>query len=391
MARASEGSTARLASAMALSLVLHALALPALEALILTPIELTERALPPAAAGMVDESASKELVTALEPPPPAALRPEVPPPKPPKPPKPEGQVVEIPPPEREETPDDAKYLSEYDSKVEREQVSARNAPPSPAMRKSERRLIAAGDDMNGSMDGDRNRKSERTPERFSPVEADGDAQREAEQARAEREAQQAARERVVEQGAKLTEGEGPFRAVDEAGSQRAAAPQSGGKMGGAPAPESYKALLPTLGPEELAVMDGSIDKVDAPKGDQTLLNTREYKYASFFNRVKRGVQQQWRAVEVHRRYDPYGRVFGVRDRLTVVEVTLNADGSLDDIYVKQDSGVVFLDEAALTAFRKAAPFPNPPEALLEEDGRVRFSFGFYLEINGRGFRINRLP
>lgn len=394
MARHGDGSGARLAGAMALSLVLHALALPGLRALILRPIELTKREMPRAPAGLVDEGAAREMIAALEPPP---ARVELPPeralpPKPPKPPKPDGQIVEIPPPEREETPDDARFLSEYDSKVDREMVSANNAPPTPAMRKSERRLISTGDDMQGSADGERGRKSEEQRERYSPVEAPGDAERAAEQARAEREAARTARERVPEKGAKLVEGEGLFKPVDEAGARRAAAPESGGAVGGAPAPPSYKSLLPTLGPDELAAMDGSIDHVeDVEKGEATHLNTREYKYASFFNRVKRGVQQQWKAVDVHRRYDPYGRVFGVRDRLTVVEVTLNADGSLDDLYVKQDSGVVFLDEAALQAFRDAAPFPNPPDALLEEDGRIRFSFGFYLEINGRGFRINRVP
>lgn len=393
MARNSEGSSARLLGAMALSLGLHALALPGLQALIVRPIELSERPWPIAPPGLVNDVDATELRTALEPPPERAIipPPRILPPMPPKPPRPDGQIVEIPPPEREETPDFARFLSEYDSKVERETVSANNAPPSPAMRKSDRRLISTGDDIEGSADGERDRKSEKKPERTTAVEGPGDAQREAEQARAERQAERSARERVVEKGTPLVSGEGLFKPVDEAGARRAAAPESGGTMGGAPAPPSYKSLLPTLGPDELAAMDGSIDHVEVEKGEATHLNTREYKYASFFNRVKRGVQQQWKAVDVHRRYDPYGRVFGVRDRLTVVEVTLNADGSLDDLYVKQDSGVVFLDEAAVQAFRDAAPFPNPPEALLEDDGRIRFSFGFYLEINGRGFRINRVP
>ncbi|MCA9540309.1 MAG: energy transducer TonB, partial [Myxococcales bacterium] len=174
------------------------------------------------------------------------------------------------------------------------------------------------------------------------------------------------------------------------GQQAATAPPGGGTVGGAPAPADYRALLPTLGPEDLMAHDGSIDHLeDVESGDHTFLNTREHKYAWFFNRVKSSVQQRWHAVEAHRRYDPYGRVYGVRDRLTVVEVTLNADGSLDDIFVKKDSGVGFLDDAALQAFRDASPFPNPPSGLRDDDGRIRFSFGFYLEIDGRGFRMFR--
>ncbi len=388
MTPASPGLVRRLGPAMGLSLLVHIAALPALKALILRPIDPAENAAVPATT-VLGEAELDELVAALEnPPEPAPRVPLPPPPKPPSP-RPDGQVVEIPPPEREETPDDARFLSEYDSKVDKEQVSARNAPPTPAMRKSDRRLISTGDDVEGAVDGRREARPEQKPETTAAVEKEGDAQRDADQAKAEARAQPD-RRRQTDQATPLTEGAGPFRRADEAGDRQATAPPSGGRAGGAATPPSYESLLPTLGPEEMAAMQGSIDHVeDVEKGEATFLNTREYKFAWFFNRVKRSVQQQWNAVDVHRRYDPYGRVYGVRDRLTVVEVTLTPDGQLDDIYVKKDSGVAFLDEAALKAFRDAAPFPNPPEALRDDDGRIRFSFGFYLEINGRGFRMFR--
>lgn len=379
----------RLLAATALSVAVHVAALPGLEALLLQPVEPSDLP-PPAAVTVLGDAEVDDLIAAIQDPPPTVPQAPLPPPPKPPAPRPDGQVVEIPPPEREETPDDARFLSEYDSKVDREQVSARNAPPTPAMRKSDRRLISTGDDLEGAVDGERNRPQEKEPERTAAEKREGDAERQADRQRAEQRAPTPADRRRTEQATPLTEGAGPFRRADEAGDRRAAAPPSGGQAGGAPAPPSYKALLPTLGPEEMAAMQGSIDHVeDVEKGEATFLNTREYKFAWFFNRVKRSVQQQWNAVDVHRRYDPYGKVYGVRDRLTVVEVTLNADGTLDDIYVKKDSGVAFLDEAALRAFREAAPFPNPPDGLRDDDGRIRFSFGFYLEINGRGFRMFR--
>ncbi len=385
----STGEIQRLAWGLVCSLVVHAAVLAALEGRLLAPVEPGENQPLPASTAL-SEAELDELVAAIEnPPEPVRRQPLPPPPKPPAP-RPEGQVVEIPPPAREETPDDARFLSEYDSKVDKEQVASRNAPPTPAMRKSDRRLISAGDDMSGAVDGERNRPAEQQPDRrVAEVEKEGEAQQEAPRAKAESRAKPDTQRRTEEAPA-MTEGAGPFRKAEREGSQEATAPPSGGQAGGAPAPPSYKALLPTLGPEELAAMQGSIDHVeDVDKGEATFLNTREYKYAWFFNRVKRSVQQQWNAVDVHRRYDPYGRVYGVRDRLTVVEVTLTADGQLDDIYIKKDSGVAFLDEAALKAFREAAPFPNPPDGLRDDDGRIRFSFGFYLEINGRGFRMFR--
>jgi TonB family protein len=163
---------------------------------------------------------------------------------------------------------------------------------------------------------------------------------------------------------------------------------AGGSSGGPPAVSN---LLANLGPEEVARQDGFDSHVDdMDEGDQTALNTRQTRYADFFTRVVHSVRQHWHAVDAHRQHDPYGHVYGVRDRVTVVDVTLNPDGSLDDIKVAQDSGVAYLDEAALKAFRDAQPFPNPPPGLRDPDGRIRFRFQFWLEIDGAGgFRLFR--
>ena len=43
------------------------------------------------------------------------------------------------------------------------------------------------------------------------------------------------------------------------------------------------------------------------------------------------------------------------------------------------SGVTDLDEAAMEAFKQAAPFPNPPKGIVEKDGRIRIRWDFILE------------
>jgi TonB family protein len=58
--------------------------------------------------------------------------------------------------------------------------------------------------------------------------------------------------------------------------------------------------------------------------------------------------------------------------------------------VVKSSGVDFLDEIALDAFRKAQPFVNPPRGLADPRGEIDFTFGFYLETGG-GFRMYRAP
>ena len=138
---------------------------------------------------------------------------------------------------------------------------------------------------------------------------------------------------------------------------------------------------------------GSVDRLDGvADGETTALNTRRWKYASFFNRMKRQVAQNWHPAEVWMQRDPYGNVYGDKNRTTVVRVALRQDGSLAGIFIEHGSGVDFLDEEAVRAFRAAQPFPNPPSGLRDPDSDIiTFSFGFRFEIGGtsRSWKIFR--
>lgn len=131
---------------------------------------------------------------------------------------------------------------------------------------------------------------------------------------------------------------------------------------------------------------------DVDEGRATLLNANKYRYADFFNRVKRAVERQWRPAEVYRQRDPTGRAYGVKDRYTLLRVTLDPQGKLVKLVTTRDSGLDFMDAEARRAFTQAGPFPNPPEGLVAESGTIVFEFGFYFEITaGRfGFQWKRL-
>lgn len=129
---------------------------------------------------------------------------------------------------------------------------------------------------------------------------------------------------------------------------------------------------------------------DVEEGDGTYLSTREWRYASFFNRVKQSVGQNWQPTDQLRLRDPTGQIYGGRDRYTILNVTLDGQGRLKDAFVDKSSGLDFLDLEAIKAFERAQPFPNPPPGLLATDQTVKFQFGFYLELSGRpGMRLFR--
>ena len=113
-------------------------------------------------------------------------------------------------------------------------------------------------------------------------------------------------------------------------------------------------------------------------GAGTFLNTREWKYAAFFNRVKQAVSGRW---DPNARLRAKNRSLGMADRLTVLHVTLRPDGSIADLFVAQSCGMDELDVEAMNAFTKAQPFTNPPAALIE-DGFIRFGFSFRVSDEG---------
>jgi TonB family protein len=120
---------------------------------------------------------------------------------------------------------------------------------------------------------------------------------------------------------------------------------------------------------------------DIDKGDETLLKTKEWKYASFFNRVKRAVAQHWHPDREYTRRDPKGNVYGFKTRTTILHILLHPGGSLKKIVLERPCGLTFLDDEAIKAFKKAAPFPNPPRRLVNRKTRqIAFRFGFIFEI-----------
>jgi TonB family protein len=280
-----------------------------------------------------------------------------------------GQVVDIARPAIEQRPDEARFLSEYDSKVARETKGAVGTgkagavvpgqvepqpptPPAPSKRPptplpsssqpSQQPLVVKGP-VGSKVPGPRG-----SNEAVESVGPDGTLAHQ--------------------------HGQGELKPGESMG--------GGALPGGAPKlnlQPSQRALQQALGEGE-----GSPDYLgDIDEGDATGLNSKKWKFAAFFNRMKALVRDEWHPDQLLSRHDPTGNIYGNKDRVTVLKVELKLDGRVQEVSVHKGSGVEFLDEEAQSAFRRAQPFENPPQALAEPDGVIRFKFAFIVQLSGR--------
>jgi TonB family protein len=357
------------------------------QAVELTPISPKEWAANriPEATRPLDNAASKAK--------PALPQPIPPPPPPPKPSA--GQVVDVAPSKNQTPPKESRFLAEHDSTVEKETRSRYRGPgfanplPKPSEPDATGKApptepappaVAGSEKKEGvEKQGERRTPAESAPQAHGPQKAPD----------------QASREKLAlaeEQHGELrlhTEGPGA-RGDGGAPSPGASVPPTEGQEGeagplGTPGKPGLLQLRPSAAVYDRLAGGPAPDKLDGvEEGEGTYLNTREWKYASYFNRIKRQLSNTWDPSSALRARDPTGARYGAaHDWLTVLSVRLDEQGGLKDVSVQRSSGLEFLDTAAVQAFERAQPFVNPPHGLADERGEIAFTFGFSFEV-GRG-------
>ncbi len=120
------------------------------------------------------------------------------------------------------------------------------------------------------------------------------------------------------------------------------------------------------------------------RGSHTLLNTREFIYYSYFSRMKEQIYWRWNQyLQTELPLTAFKSNHGNRQQIfsTSLYVYLSTDGEIQDMRVVKSSGEENVDSAALHAFLSAAPFPNPPAGLIEEDGYIHIKQSFYIYID----------
>ncbi len=318
------------------------------------------------------------------PPPPQIQEQQPPPPPPPPPPQPQRpqQVVETAKPNTEQEPINSRLVSENNVMVEKQTV-ARGSVNEPMVAKSSpAELTPKQEPKPASM---KELPPEPPGKEINAPDAAGALSMRKPGAPNPSEAPQQATDRGLLEGAK-----GPLVADGWMARRGSGMIQQdrrdpgeltrgqGGAGGGAPQTPNLK---PTDEALERALGGGSVDHLDdVESGDETQLSSRRWVYASFFNRLKRQVAQNWHPADVWRRNDPDGTVNGFKTRVTEVRVSLSAAGQLQKIVITTPSGVAELDEEAVRSFHAAAPFPNPPDGLVGKEGLITFAFSFHFEI-----------
>jgi TonB family protein len=271
-----------------------------------------------------------------------------------------GRVVELSPEQQaaEKPPPDARFLSDRNTRVEKETVSkhAGNYPrlaprPEPGADRPDRASAGAAQPKR-EKGAETGRKGEGTGDRVAVARPGRDL-------------------RLPELGERGTGG------------------RARGGAGDADLSLSSEALARIAGGPS---MDGVGEGLE--EGEATLLRSREFKYATFMNRMRQEIGQQWypRVRDAQRERDPDGSLFFYRERTVVLGLTLDTDGNVKDLSVLESSSVEFFDRVAVSSVRAAQPFPNPPLGMFHSESQVRIPFSFTMYPgSGRAALFWRAP
>lgn len=113
---------------------------------------------------------------------------------------------------------------------------------------------------------------------------------------------------------------------------------------------------------------------DAPREKFIAVNTRESVYAKYLDNWRRRIEAVGNADYPQSLRDKQGSL--------IMEVALNADGTIRDLVVKRRSPFPAMDAAALDILRSASPFPPFTAAMREETDVLRFVYEWRFSPDG---------
>ena len=131
-----------------------------------------------------------------------------------------------------------------------------------------------------------------------------------------------------------------------------------------------------------------IKDANLPEGSENLLNSQESVYYSFYSRLYDALAPVWKsrirqAATNKRRLQP-------GEYTTTVDAVYDKNGNLVEINQLNGSSIDEFDKAAFASFRAIGRVPNPPEGLLNPQGQVHIGWSFTVQLN-QGMNLDTLP
>lgn len=117
------------------------------------------------------------------------------------------------------------------------------------------------------------------------------------------------------------------------------------------------------------------------ESDRTALNTKEFIYYGYFQRIRERLDRAWVPMlrkRVANIYKAGRHLASNAEHTTRVVVVLNVAGEITRVIVQNESGTRDLDQAAVDAFNQAGPFPNPPKGIANSQGLIEIPWEFVL-------------
>ena len=144
---------------------------------------------------------------------------------------------------------------------------------------------------------------------------------------------------------------------------------------------SLQKLMPSMAGQSSTFTEAQRDDTlrDIAVSGDTFLSTRESKFFTYYQRIKDRLREKLNPIMYDKVMDSYRRgrhVASSESHTAQLLFILTDKGILEKVYLMNASGMTELDETAMEALKVAAPFPNPPRGMIDDDGRVRIRWAF---------------
>ena len=115
-------------------------------------------------------------------------------------------------------------------------------------------------------------------------------------------------------------------------------------------PSSISRMKRRTESQKKSLLDKDLEKEE---GETISLDTRDFRYASYFAHIKRRIQNAWI-------WPPEAQKYGGK---LLLRFKLRENGTLEEVRLIKSAGIRILDDLAMAAVTKAAPFEPIPVGL----------------------------